>query len=69
MSRNRPRAWHGSESPGPQTFPVHLMTTAVTDPHPVLDQARTVLQDRYHLAHATLQIEPDTHQGCSEVSW
>ena len=48
---------------------VHLMTKEGTDPHPVLDQARSVLQDEYHIAHATLQVEPDTHKGCSEVSW
>ncbi len=48
---------------------VHLMTENDTDPHQVLDRARTVLQDRYHLAHATLQVEPETHEGCSEVAW
>lgn len=48
---------------------VHLMTREGTDPHPVLDQARKVLQNDYAISHATLQIEPDTHQGCSEVTW
>jgi len=48
---------------------VHLMTGDGTDPHPVLDQARSILQDLYHITHATLQVEPDTHQGCSEVTW
>lgn len=48
---------------------VHLMTTDATDPHPVLDTARDILEHRYHIDHATLQVEPDTHQGCSEVSW
>jgi cobalt-zinc-cadmium efflux system protein len=48
---------------------VHLMTGATTDPHPVLDRARSVLQDEYRIAHATLQVEPDTHQNCSEVNW
>jgi len=48
---------------------VHLMTRDGTDPHPVLDEARSLLRDRYRIAHATLQVEPDTHQGCSEVSW
>ena len=48
---------------------VHLMTRNGTDPHPVLDQARAMLQDRYHIAHATLQVEPDTHQSCSELTW
>ena len=48
---------------------VHLMTKDGTDPHPVLDRARSLLQDGYRIAHATLQVEPDTHQGCSEVTW
>jgi cobalt-zinc-cadmium efflux system protein len=48
---------------------VHLMTKDGTDPHPILDEARKVLQDDYHISHATLQVEPDTHHGCSEVTW
>jgi cobalt-zinc-cadmium efflux system protein len=35
----------------------------------VLDQARTLLADRHHLPHATLQVEPDDHRGCDEISW
>jgi len=35
----------------------------------VLDQARVLLRDRYHVSHATLQVEPDDHQGCEEMSW
>jgi cobalt-zinc-cadmium efflux system protein len=48
---------------------VHLMTKDGTDPHPILDQARKLLQDDYAITHATLQVEPDTHHGCSEVTW
>jgi cobalt-zinc-cadmium efflux system protein len=48
---------------------VHLVTTGGGDPHPVLDQARSLLQERYGIAHATLQVEPDTHRGCSDVTW
>ena len=47
----------------------HLMITAGTDAHGVLDQARSVLRDRYGIAHATLQVEPDDHQGCDDVNW
>lgn len=47
----------------------HLMTMTDTDPHPVLDRARSILEDRYGISHATLQVEPDTHEACSEVSW
>jgi cobalt-zinc-cadmium efflux system protein len=47
----------------------HLMIRTGTEPHSVLDQARYLLDDRYHIRHATLQVEPDTHEGCSELSW
>jgi cobalt-zinc-cadmium efflux system protein len=47
----------------------HLMVAAGTDPHGVLDQARDVLRARYEIAHATLQVEPDDHTGCAEVTW
>jgi cobalt-zinc-cadmium efflux system protein len=47
----------------------HLMTTAETDPHAVLDRARAMLQANHGIAHATLQVEPETHTGCSEVRW
>ncbi|MDF1596333.1 MAG: cation diffusion facilitator family transporter [Acidimicrobiia bacterium] len=48
---------------------VHLMIGEGTEPHQVLDRARYLLEDRHDIAHATLQVEPDTHQGCSEMSW
>jgi cobalt-zinc-cadmium efflux system protein len=47
----------------------HLMVSAGTDTHGVLDRARDVLRDRYDIAHATLQVEPDDHTGCHEVTW
>jgi len=47
----------------------HLMVTAGTDAHGVLDRARDVLREDYDIAHATLQVEPDDHTGCSEVTW
>lgn len=47
----------------------HLMVRAGTDPHAVLDRARTLLHDRYGIDHATLQVEPDDHKGCDEMSW
>jgi cobalt-zinc-cadmium efflux system protein len=47
----------------------HLMVAVGTDPHGVLDQARDVLRARYEIAHATLQVEPDDHTGCAEVTW
>jgi cobalt-zinc-cadmium efflux system protein len=47
----------------------HLMVGRGTDAHRVLDQARDLLAGRYGITHATLQVEPDDHQGCHEVSW
>ena len=39
------------------------------DSHGVLDQARVLLEERHGLGHATLQIEPDDHRGCDELTW
>jgi cobalt-zinc-cadmium efflux system protein len=47
----------------------HLMTTTGTDAHAVLDRAREVLADTYGITHGTFQVEPDTHDGCHEVTW
>jgi cobalt-zinc-cadmium efflux system protein len=47
----------------------HLMIKMDADAHAVLDRARALLDERYHLAHATLQIEPEDHTGCDEISW
>jgi cobalt-zinc-cadmium efflux system protein len=47
----------------------HLMTGAGADAHSVLDRARDLLRDSYSIDHATLQVEPDDHQGCAEVDW
>ena len=47
----------------------HLMVTAGTDAHRGTRPARDVLRERYAIAHATLQVEPDDHTGCAEVEW
>lgn len=47
----------------------HLMVAVGTDTHAVLDAARDLLQSRYQLEHATLQVEPADHTGCDEVYW
>jgi cobalt-zinc-cadmium efflux system protein len=47
----------------------HLMVAVGTDAHGVLDEARQLLQDRYAIAHATLQVEPADHSGCDAVEW
>jgi cobalt-zinc-cadmium efflux system protein len=48
---------------------VHLMVSDGTDAHGVLDRARVVLRDGHGIGHATLQVEPDTHEGCDELAW
>lgn len=47
----------------------HLVVRVGADTHGVLDQARALLQGRHHIDHATLQIEPEDHRGCDEISW
>jgi cobalt-zinc-cadmium efflux system protein len=46
----------------------HVMIGAGVDAHAVLDQSR-VLLERHHIAHATIQVEPDSHEGCAELNW
>jgi cobalt-zinc-cadmium efflux system protein len=47
----------------------HLRVADGSDSHGVLDQARQLLSSRYRIDHATLQIEPISHTGCSELAW
>lgn len=47
----------------------HLVASAGTDHHGVLDQARHLLSTGYGIAHGTFQVEPDTHTGCHDVTW
>jgi cobalt-zinc-cadmium efflux system protein len=46
----------------------HVMVGADADAHGVLDQARVLLL-RHDIAHATIQVEPDDHDGCAELNW
>ncbi|HEX6420410.1 MAG TPA: cation diffusion facilitator family transporter [Acidimicrobiales bacterium] len=48
---------------------VHLMVRDGTDAHAVLDQARDIMRRGHGIDHATLQVEPDTHEGCDELAW
>lgn len=47
----------------------HLMVREGTDAHGVLDRARVLLAETHGLHHATLQVEPESHRGCDELSW
>ena len=59
--------------PGVTSASVNLATERATvhggDSHAVLDRARELLAERYGITHATLQVEPDDHRGCDEISW
>jgi cobalt-zinc-cadmium efflux system protein len=46
----------------------HVMVSPDADAHGVLDQARVALLD-HEIAHATIQVEPDDHAGCTELNW
>jgi cobalt-zinc-cadmium efflux system protein len=52
-----------------EVLSAHVMVRADTDAHGVLDQARDLLRDRHGLVHATIQVEPDDHHGCEDLSW
>jgi cobalt-zinc-cadmium efflux system protein len=47
----------------------HLVVADAADTHAVLDRARHLLEDRWSIPHATLQVEPADHTGCDELSW
>ncbi|MCE9623772.1 MAG: cation diffusion facilitator family transporter [Actinomycetia bacterium] len=47
----------------------HLMVAAGTDHHAVLDAARALLAEHHGITHATLQVEPEDHHGCDELTW
>lgn len=47
----------------------HLVSVQSADHHAVLDRARDVLSSRYHIEHATLQIEPPDHTSCGNIDW
>jgi cobalt-zinc-cadmium efflux system protein len=47
----------------------HVMIESGTDGHGVLDRAHQVLAERHGITHATIQVEPDDHQGCDRITW
>jgi cobalt-zinc-cadmium efflux system protein len=52
-----------------EVFSAHLMIEDDADPHSTLDSARFMLQKDFKIGHATLQVEPQAHTGCTELSW
>lgn len=47
----------------------HLGIVAGVDAQSVLQQARTVLAEQFHLQHATLQVETAGDHSCEEMTW
>ena len=47
----------------------HLMIGDDVDGHGVLDQAQHLLRTTHGIAHATLQVEPASHEGCEDLTW
>lgn len=54
---------------GMDVFSAHLMIEDDADPHSTLDLARQMLQEDFRIEHATLQVEPQAHTGCTELTW
>ena len=52
---------------GMEVASVHLrLASAGPDSHAVLDRAQRLLHDQHGIEHATVQIEPADHAGCSD---
>ena len=47
----------------------HLLVDSAADAGRVLQQAQQLLRDRYHVAHATLQVETGDGSSCRELGW
>jgi cobalt-zinc-cadmium efflux system protein len=47
----------------------HLGVTPGADRQAVLVNARTLLAERFHLSHATLQVEAAGNHDCDEMNW
>lgn len=55
---------------GMEVASAHLSIDADADPAEVLRVAQQMLSTRYHIEHATIQVEPgDSAQRCHEMSW
>jgi cobalt-zinc-cadmium efflux system protein len=47
----------------------HLVVENRSSPQDVLNAAQTVLAERHHIEHATLQVEDAPTQQCHEINW
>ena len=54
---------------GMEVVSAHVMVSAAADSHDVLDRASALLVERYDVEHATVQVEPEDHEGCERLTW
>ncbi|MGW4369723.1 cation diffusion facilitator family transporter [Nocardia takedensis] len=55
---------------GMEVASVHLVAAAGVDPAAVLREAQEVLEHRFGLAHATIQVEPERARArCEQIDW
>lgn len=47
----------------------HLVSAPGADVQRILGDGQTLLRERHDIAHATLQVEPATGEGCLDVGW
>jgi cobalt-zinc-cadmium efflux system protein len=52
-----------------EVLTAHLGTADGTNSQSVLQQAQRLLADRFHLSHATLQVETAGNHDCDEMTW
>lgn len=52
-----------------EVLTAHLGITPGTDSQVVLQQARALLAERFHLSHATLQVEDADNHDCQQMTW
>lgn len=52
-----------------EVLTAHVVVADDSDHHGVLDRARVVLSENHGIHHATLQVEPENHEGCDDVDW
>ena len=52
-----------------EVLTAHLGIADGTNSQLVLQQARAVLAEQFHLSHATLQVETAGNHECEEMTW
>lgn len=52
-----------------EVLTAHLGVTEGTDSQTVLQRARMLLAEQFHLSHATLQVETAGNHDCEEMTW